>query len=187
MYGNFSLPNVQNLNQITGNFNSLLMDKVFVVCNELKEISQNSKADFESLKSNITESERVINQKHEKEINTHIFENYVFISNNKYCVHIEEGDRRYFPFMFSDAAKGDSEYFKNVRKDSDPELLFNYFMHRDISNFNPRNLPDNELKEDIIKHQSLNINRFLEQCYTEEQAITYENYLEFCEEQGEKN
>lgn len=64
-----------------------------IIFNELR--NNNEKIDWEVMKALITETQRLINRKGIDASYEYTFENFMIVSNNKYCVYIEEGDRRY--------------------------------------------------------------------------------------------
>lgn len=74
-------------------------------------------------------------------------------SNNVNIAAVEKLDRRNVIFRTSDENIGNREYFNNVIKfiDENIDLIFNYFMNRDISNFNTRDIPYTEVKDEVRK------------------------------------
>lgn len=116
MYGNFALPNVDDISVINGEFNEICADMKFIVCNELKDL--NGKTDFDKLKTKITETSKITNEKFQSRRKDLSFENFIFVSNNYNCVKVERGDRRYFPLKCS------STYCKVVGANNQDKLEY---------------------------------------------------------------
>jgi hypothetical protein len=69
-------------------------------------------------------------------------------------IKIENGDIRYVIFKTSNVCKNNFEYFDELNKTLYQDLyytLYNFFINRDIANFNPRIIPIRDIKNDMIE------------------------------------
>ena len=75
----------------------------------------------------------------------------MFPSNNDFCVCIGLHDRRYFILDTDDSNANDQEYYTFFRNYCiDPETathVYRYLMSIDITDFNPRTIPETEEKQ----------------------------------------
>jgi hypothetical protein len=78
----YSTANISNISDITGQFNSLIENKVFAVCNELKSDKDNKLVDTNQLKTLMTEDNFVLNEKFVKKRVAKNVCNFAFITNN---------------------------------------------------------------------------------------------------------
>ena len=150
----YSEKNVTDISHITGRFNSALEHKMLVILNELKNCGEDRLANFDSLKSLITDDKFRINEKNEPMRVAENVNNFIFVSNNAYPVKIENSDRRYVVLKCNDKYKGNFDYFGKLVERCDKEFydnLLTYFMKLDLSTFNVRLIPQTEAKQDLIE------------------------------------
>ena len=155
MLAGYSASNVTDISELTGTFNSVVENKMLIVLNELKNCGDERGANFNSLKSIITEHDIRINEKNQPRRDGDNVANFIFVTNNAYPVKIESGDRRYLVLKVSGKYKGNYDYFQNlikIRKEEDfyPNLL-TFFIKRNISDFLPAKIPMTDAKQDIIR------------------------------------
>jgi hypothetical protein len=84
----------------------------------------------------------------------HNLSNFIFVSNNYLPIKIDNGDRRYVIFKTSNESKTNFEYFDALNKTFTHEFynsLYNYFMSRNINEFNARLIPITDIKNDRIE------------------------------------
>jgi hypothetical protein len=149
----YSEKNITDISHITGKFNSALEYKMMVILNELKNCGEDRLANFDSLKSLLTDDKFRINEKNEPMRVAENVNNFIFVSNNAYPVKIENSDRRYVVLKCNDKYRGNFEYFSKLMKRCDKEFydnLLTYFMKLDLSTFNVRLIPQTEAKQDLI-------------------------------------
>ena len=154
MLSGYSASNVTEIAELTGTFNSVVENKMLIILNELKNCGDDRGANFNSLKSIITESDIRINEKNQPRRDGDNVANFIFVTNNAYPVKIETGDRRYLVLKVNGKYKGNLDYFQtlyNLRKNPDfyPNLL-TFFAKKDISSFVPARIPMTDAKMDII-------------------------------------
>jgi hypothetical protein len=81
---------------------------------------------------------------------------FVFLTNNDFCLPINNRQRRFFPIETSEELKGNCEYFKDfyttiVENDYALRKIYQYLLQLEItSNF--REIPETELGNDIIEN-----------------------------------
>lgn len=189
LLGNYANKNT-NLKLITGNFNSQLEFKKLLVCSETQSFSKNKNFDSDIIKSLITEDTVDITKKFRDTYHVESIVNFIFLSNNFAPVKIEEGDRRFFVSEVSGEVSGNLQYFKALYAsftDEFYENLLAFFMNRDVSQWEPSNIPMSRAKLAIIEYSQpttkLFIKAFIEQ-FTKGmvRANTYPQYKVWCKE-----
>ena len=154
MLAGYSENNVTEIGELTGNFNSVVEAKMLIVLNELKNVGDDRLANFNSLKSIITDKLIRINEKNQPRRTSENVANFIFVTNNSFPVKIEAGDRRYVVLMCNGARKNDLDYFSRLWKSFNEEFYENlttYFLKRDIKDFNPRKIIMTEAKQNLIE------------------------------------
>lgn len=149
----YSENNVTDISELTGNFNSIVENKMLIVLNEVKNCGDDRLANFNALKSIITDTSIRINEKNQPRRTAENVANFIFCTNNAYPVKIETGDRRYVVLRVNGKHKNDFDYWKRLTSSFTPEFyenLFTYFMNYDLSDFNVRDIPMTEAKQDLI-------------------------------------
>ena len=162
----YSNPNLNNIDHIVGKFNTELENMKLIVCNELTTAETNKYLNSDALKSLITDKLVIINQKNMTTRSAENVANFIMISNNFAPVKIEGGDRRYVVTRTSSKYKGNSSYFKNLCQSFNKDFynnLFTFFMKRDISKFDPRELPQTETKKQIQDVSKSSYELFIEE------------------------
>jgi hypothetical protein len=148
----YSSRNITNINDITGNFNSLIENKAFVVCNELKSDKNDKIVDTNALKALITENVFIVNEKFIKKREAQNVSNFVFISNNTAPFKIDMDDRRYC-VLHCQMPENRQKYFNDLHKTFEhPDFydnLYSYLCGLDLpEDFNfVHSLPTTDLKE----------------------------------------
>ena len=148
----YSASNVNDINEIVGQFNSVLDGKKLIVCNEMKNVGESKYANFDGLKSVITDNVIRINEKGIPRYDAENVVNLILVSNNDYPVKIEKTDRRYVVCNINGKYRGDLKYWCEFSKRKDKTFyqhLTYYFMNRDITEFNSRDIPTTESKKII--------------------------------------
>ena len=171
LFNGYSSPNVTDITELTGTFNSVVENKMLIILNELKNCGEERGANWNALKSIITENEIRINEKNMARRDGENVANFIFVTNNAFPVKIENGDRRYLVLRANGKYKGDYSYFENLhsllKNDNFFDNLLTFFMKRNIVNFNVRQIPMTDAKEDIIKAGLSPIEIFICQYYDE--------------------
>ena len=160
----YSENNINQIGELTGNFNSVIESKMLLVLNELKNVGEDRLANFDTLKSIITDKTVRINVKNQPRRTSENVCNCIFVTNNSYPVKIESGDRRYVVLLCNGKYKNNHNYWDDIYNDLNEEFyshLLTYFMKRDISNFNPRIIPMTDAKQDLIEASKSPVEQFI--------------------------
>lgn len=166
----YSCKNITDISQLTGKFNTMIENKMLLVCNELRNCGDDRLANFDTLKTLITDYPIVYNEKCIPMRKGENVANFIFVTNNPYPVKIETGDRRYLVLHVNGKHKGDLAYFKalyNKFTDEFYDNLMTFFVKRDISEFNPRDIPMTEAKEDLIEASRSPMDQWINDHYDE--------------------
>ena len=172
------------LDNLVGKFNSVLKAKLLIIADE---VSPSAKELNDTLKNMITRKEINIEYKGKESIKMKDTANYIFTTNNELAFKVSEEDRRYC-LIECPTVKKDADYFdilyKLIDDDSIIKQLFNFFLVRDITNINIRNIKDIDNKDnDLYLPLSLTMSNKL---FNEDKNGTYitENNTDFLQETG---
>lgn len=160
----YSERNINEIEELTGNFNSIVENKMLLVLNEMKNNGEDRMVNFNSLKSKITDNTIRINEKFQPRHTAENVANFIFCTNNAFPVKIEAGDRRYVVLQVSGKYKGQFNYFKSLMNSCTKDFydnLLTFFMNYDLSSFNVRDIPMTEAKQDIINASKSPIDQFI--------------------------
>ena len=146
LFGRYALPNVTKIEDITGRFNGILENMVFIGCNEMHDDSNTKKLNSDSLKSLITEYDIIYERKCVNTRKGRFYGNLIFFSNHAIPMNVKDMKRRICVIEANYKVAEDLKYFGKLRKVLDDPLfmpnLFTYFAKkRDLSNYEPRKLP----------------------------------------------
>jgi len=153
-----------DVKKIFGNFNSTLENKILVVVNESK-----SKTAFEfddAIKDAITRKENIIEPKGKDAYKNTNNVFYVFLTNNKNAIKVEENDRRFCAIEGDNTIANDNDYFTALNKEIDDGFIdgdfYTFLNTRDISNVNfTKDRPTTSLYETLKEHNIPILGRFL--------------------------
>lgn len=127
---------------IVGRFNSMLENKILLFADEF---FAGSKAHTDQLKGMITEKTASIERKGIDTIPVPSFTRLIMASNHDNIVIIEKDERRYLYLEVNEERKQDHAYFEKlhdvINGKGFSEKLLKFLQDRDISNFNPRQIP----------------------------------------------
>lgn len=139
------------LEKFTQQFNSLAFGKVFTVVDEGQPDSNKSQANFDMLKSLITDPTQTVEMKGvdcKQAIN---FNNFMYLTNHNNSFKVEEDDRRVAVLECNPVYKGNHEYFNTLSEALDnedmPDVLFTYLYDREYLVKPASILPKTEAKE----------------------------------------
>ena len=136
-----------NIN-IFDKFNSQLESKLLVVIEECK----NSSDQFESIKNTITEPRINIERKGVDAYSINNLARYIILSNEMNPVKITANDRR-FMVISCNEQKESAEYFSRMinqmQSDEFQDEFYTHYMNMDLSDFNPRVIPETQSKKDM--------------------------------------
>ena len=185
-------------NELNNNFNEFLENKSFIVANEVQDYT-NKTSTYEKLKQWITDTNILLNAKHEKHRNIVNFSNFLIYSNNDKPIPITITDRRYSVIETTNKQLKDTviedfnititEYVKELQNEVENFLLdlskydFDETEALKLLNNNDRNkiILQTEDKTKILKNKIIKTDKnwFLKE-YVDEYFFHYEleDYIE---------
>ncbi|KAI9093839.1 hypothetical protein DFS34DRAFT_696561 [Phlyctochytrium arcticum] len=164
---------LNDLDDLTGRFTSLQSAKIFVLGDEVVFAGAHKTNNI--LKSKITQAWQKLEKKGCDPVMIQDFMNLVFLSNNDNAVKIEDTDRRYYVKRVSDKHRNAHEYFDPFCASLTQEAadhFYMYLMSLDLSQFNVRNIPHTEEKDDMRVMAMSPLDLFVEEAL--DGAIVYE-------------
>jgi hypothetical protein len=139
---------LNSMDSITNHFNAHTNNKLLTVGDEVTWAGCHKANNL--LKSKITQTHQLLEQKGVDAVEFDDYQNYVFLSNNDDAVKIEETDRRYFVSKTSNKYARNNPYFDNLatelKSKQSMEHFYTYLLRYDLSNFNIRNIPHTKAK-----------------------------------------
>lgn len=141
------------LDKITSRFNAIREGMLMIVLNEV-DACEGFKSAFVKMKSLITEKRQEIERKGIDPTLILDCTNYVILSNDRFSVYVEDGDRRYMMPDVSDKFKGNTDYFDNLRatltQDTANHLFTFLLNYQGINVIDEKNIPTTETKRSML-------------------------------------
>lgn len=143
---------IEDIEQLVGQFNGHMSDAFFVLADEVS--FGGNKKEANKLKTFISEKTRTINDKMKTAYTVDAYSRTFILSNNDFIVNVESTDRRYIVCEASDELANEEgrkwfeEYNKWLHNGGFNAIMYD-LLHRDISNFNPRNLVKTKAKSEL--------------------------------------
>ena len=85
------------------------------------------------------------------------FTRYMVTSNQDAPIKIDIGDSRVVCYDVSSRCRGNTAYFKRLRNvfnhPDAPGVIIKYLLSRDLSDFEPQEIPATKMKEEIMRDQ----------------------------------
>lgn len=167
------------------NFNSSFQNKILIQGNEVEARMRDAHNKFKDVMDRTTIN---IEFKGKEKYTISDYSNYFFTTNNESVFKMEVSDRRIAMFACKEKKMSGDSIKKIIDILNDPiklDHLFSYFMKRDISNFEPENIPLNNFKIELIKMDlpayfkmiKEQPDRFIGESYTTEQL--YKEAVEY--------
>jgi len=151
-----------NLDQILGRFNSHLKNSLLIFADEA--IWGGNKKQVGLLKALITEPKLFIEAKGKDGYFIDNFKHLIVSSNENWAVHLDPDDRRFFVLDVSSERKEDFKYFEAITtqlQNGGYEALMFDLLHEDLSNFDPKSMPENFTGFDMKLESASSIDRFV--------------------------
>jgi len=163
VFGETYSMSLAGLDTVTSKFNQILMNKLFINCDELSTIDGSYHQSFDVLKKRITDRTVKIEIKGGKSFIYPDYCNYLMCTNNDFTIRMEQGDARYFVLDCSPCYKGNFGYFKKLSDSLNQETADHFFTYVAslISNIDVRNIPMTELKRSMMINSLPSCIRFL--------------------------
>lgn len=140
-----------NPKYIFGNFNSQILNKLFVYANE--SFWSGNKADASKIKALITEIPCVIEQKGIPAFEAENFVSLIMDTNDSFITHVERNDRRLTALTSSSARVGDSNFFEEIHKKTETEAFKQSLMF-DLMNYDYKPLLP-KIRKSIITNTTI--------------------------------
>lgn len=124
---------VETIDDITKNFNSHLVNKLFIYGDEIKA---SSKCISDKLKQVITRPTQNMEKKGKDAIEIEDYTNWLFTTNNRDAFKVEQGDRRLFFVACIEeklSREQSTEYYKYIENNENTAKLFNFFKNHKIT------------------------------------------------------
>lgn len=144
---------ISTMEKITQRFNSVIEGKLLITLNEVSKV-EGYKSHFDKFKSLVTERRQAVER---KGLDIEYIKdccNYIILSNNEFCVYVENGDRRYAMPDMSNKYKKNREYFTNLYSSLNEETanhFYSYLLNYDgLDVRDENNIPQSELKTSMI-------------------------------------
>ncbi|KAA6390846.1 MAG: hypothetical protein EZS28_013630 [Streblomastix strix] len=154
----YSCPNITNIDEFTGNFNSVVENKIFSVLIEMRNYDS-KKSVATVMKSIISDPTIRINEKNQPRRTAENVMNIIYVSNADSPVQLDTDDKRHLVcacktvHQVTEEHKEDVEYFTQLSQSYTQEFyenLMTFFLERDISQFNLTLIPMTEAKKQLI-------------------------------------
>lgn len=164
-FGNHCSTAVCGLRALTQKHNKVIMNKSFVVIDELPQTQGEFHSQFDAMKNLITEPTISVEPKGGEIFDIDNMVNLMGCSNNPYALKIERGDRRYACIEVSDSKKGDADYWEHIHKNvmtaESAKHFFVYLRDIPLTEIDVRlKIPNTQLKEDIISNSAPSYEQF---------------------------
>jgi hypothetical protein len=133
---------------LTGRFNDQLATSVLVFANEA--VWGGDKSREGALKSLITDIDLPAERKYLPKYRVNNCVHIIMASNSDWAAPIGMDDRRFVLLDVDESRKGDTKYFGRLAEQIDnggTEAIVHYLLEYDVSDFNPRTLPDMGLNQ----------------------------------------
>lgn len=142
---------INNIEMLTGKFNSLLQHKLLTLADEVGMFG-NDHRNSDKLKNIITQPRQNIEKKGMDAYTINDFNNFIALTNNDWAFKIECGDRRHACYEISNEKIDDEKYFNNIGECFNKEagdIFYTYMLNRDISSWQKLNIPMTKMKRDL--------------------------------------
>ncbi|CAJ0827489.1 4700_t:CDS:2 [Entrophospora sp. SA101] len=189
-----------DLGKVLGKFNSVIKGRKLVVMNETGMASGEWHKFNDHLKALISENKVSIEHKGVDSVDLKDYTAFMVTSNHDTPLKVDIGDGRIVCLDASSRCRGNRAYFKNLGKvfnhPDAPGVVMRYLLNRNLSNWDPEDIPVTKMKTETIRDQLPNSIRFvieLISSWVENQtekticANLYQNYLTWCGSNGENS
>jgi hypothetical protein len=148
MFGDEHVLKVDDMEDVAGQFNLQLSNKLITIIDEISD-AEKYRHKFKSLITQITQNVRG------KFINSFKIEDFnmlIMLSNDRFCIPLDNKDRRYYILDCSSKYIGDTVHFNDLVRCQtlkNLEIIFNYLAKKDLSKFEPRKFPKTRIWEEL--------------------------------------
>lgn len=162
VYGPALATATQGLSSLTQRFNSVLMDKLFILANEVSS-NESFHNTFETLKALITDETVTIERKGIDLFKSYPnYLNFIFTTNSANAVKMGKGDRRYACIEVSSVCKENFTYFEALHACFTQETANHFYTYLlDPSHAcNVKRIPSTPLREAMLLNASSSVDMF---------------------------
>ena len=181
LFVGYSEPNISSIDDIVGRWNSVIENKVLLVMNELMTAKDSYVQSMETLKTLITDPTMRIEEKFQPKRLSENVSNLIFISNNSKPIIIPKNDRRYLVITVNGKFVKDKRFFTSLHNlpESFYDNLMTFFLNRDISQFDPTNVPWTQEKDELSDACRSDVEDFIVEIYDKlTTGILYKDLVE---------
>jgi len=151
MLGRYFINTSEPENSVFGRFNYQLAQTLLVKMEEGN--FETNKSNQDNLKSLITCELKTYEEKGKPTMTLRSFTRTVMTTNNPVPVVLSDTARRFMMLKASPERRGDKQFWTQVHeilaKPESVSAYFDYLLKRDISKFNPRDMPESEYKDHV--------------------------------------
>ena len=208
LLGDYAMPNVSNIDNLTGRFNSSIINKKIIVVNELKSAENHAIGTADTLKTLITDYYMNLEQKC-VDVKTNVVQvaNFIINTNNIKPLTISEDDRRMCVLTPNPKYANDKAYFLNLRKtmfvkpnandsayrDDFMQALISYYWYTDFGIIPEEltNIPQTDERRDLIDISRPFTFNFIAKYFDDFTSkkgivvdVAYQEYLRYFNERG---
>jgi phage/plasmid-associated DNA primase len=191
--------NANGLESVTDT-HSNLSGKILVIVNELTSTKDKFRSNFDKLKSFITDSTLLVNEKNVKKYEVENMTNWVFTTNYIDSLMIDKNDRRTNCIEVADTYKDNITYFDRIRKKyfnkEGGDSFYTYLIKTDFGIATTLKCLDTPLKREMIESNLSPIELFVSYIQSNPQEIRvphtatgielYKMYEDYCKGNGIK-
>lgn len=144
--------------ELESEFNAWARHKILIIGDEVDKSARRDRAD--KLKSLITGTSIIINEKHEKHKSTPNHANFVFLSNSPEAIYIDQTDRRYFVWNVTadPLTEAQASEYVEWRDQGGLSALLNFFLSINLAAFNPKaHAPNTVGKQMMIRSNNTSL------------------------------
>lgn len=181
LFVGYSEPNISAIDDIVGRWNSVIENKVLLVMNELMTAKDSYVQSMETLKTLITDPVMRIEEKFQPKRVSENVSNLIFISNNSKPIIIPKNDRRYLVITVNGKFVKDKKFFASLHNlpESFYDNLMTFFLNRDITQFDPTNVPWTQEKDALTDACRSDVEDFIVEIYDKlTTGILYKDLVE---------
>lgn len=194
LFGSYANPNISRIEDLIGQFNIAIENKMLVIVNELQSAEGGKMVNWDSMKTLLTDSHVYINAKGKSQRQAENVCNFMYFTNNDIPVRIGQRDRHYMIQRVSNKLVGKFDFFSELVEQSKSkefmDNLFTHYMRMDIRGFNSRDIPETDVKLDIKEVCASPVEKFVKRNSLQfaDDGITptnaYELYKQFLQVEG---
>lgn len=197
--GKSAVADILGLDSVVQKHNTVLQGKILINVNEISSAQDSFKSSFNKMKGLISDETMQIEPKGVGMFEVDNRTNWIFSSNHRNCMIIEQSDARHAIFEVSNIHQNDVPYFTMLRKkcfnQDVANAFYTYLLDYDALPSLENNIPRTELRESMIKQSLPSPIKFIEYVAETKKiengtwmpaADIYDSYKTWCYDNGER-